>query len=62
MFDIYKKTILEKKQNLSISDINLLNIASISNYNIISEFAKSTINKGVSKIKIVNVHSKILQK
>ena len=62
MFDIYKKTVLEKKENLSISDINLLNIASISNYNIISEFAKSTINKGVSKIKIVNVHSKILQK
>ena len=61
MFDIYNKPVLEKKNNLSKSDINLLNITSISNYNVISKFAKSTINKGVSKIKVVNVYSKILQ-
>jgi len=62
-FDIFHKSNIDSAVPLAKnSNDQFIKIKSIDNYNIITDFLESSINKGVSKVRIEDVKSNIFQK
>lgn len=63
-FDVYRKSTskLLSQSLLKKADNQSIEIKSIDSYNIITDFIESSINKGISKVRVEDVKSKILQR